>query len=543
MVADFDKELTSLAAETLRDAAQIYDQGDIENWVAGYMSGFGAVDTTGSFAAVTGTFAAVTGSFPAVTASFPALGQDAGTQASLKKVFRLPGRLPAVRLPSSAELATLARSASLMAKLEELARWLGRGARRVDEDDELSRADAADAARWLGVRPEYLTYLWDYALTSGWVELDDRPDGQTWAVIGRTAWRWADGDESGALHAWAAVFAAVLAGALEVAAAGDPAAARKLNFQGQGVLVAISLFMARRAGMSRGDIRKLVMKDAIGDRPSSRARRAWDGWVRGHGDPVSLLLGELAALGAVIVPDTDQGIVGLTPLTLWALRQQLRLDGIEIQMLSAAPSRTVAAELVALADSVSEAEFSAEFASWVGRRGPDRAARELLAFAAFSDPGSRLSAVNLVRRIGTGAHRAWKDAMQRPELRGYARIALSMMAADLPESTLPLVLDPDPDDLTWVATDLLALASDEEDLDPEQLAAQFRDAIPEGEESWIFGLMAQSSSPDVARVLTMIARYHPDKRIAKDARRAARLAAKSRTPARARRVPARATAR
>ena len=325
MVADFDKELTSLAAETLRDAAQIYDQGDIENWVAGYVSGFGAVDTTGSFAAVTGAFAAVTGSFPAVTALFPALGQDAGTQVSLKKVFRLPGRLPAVRLPSSAELATLARSASLMARLEGLARWLGRGAWQVDENDELSRADAADAARWLGVRPEYLTYLWDYALASGWVELDDRPDGQTWAVIGRTAWRWADGDESGALHAWAAVFAAVLAGALEVAAAGDPAAARKLNFQGQGVLVAISLFMARRAGMSRGDIRKLVMKDAIGDRPSSRARRAWDGWVRGHGDPVSLLLGELAALGAVIVPDTDQGIVGLAPLALWALRQQLRL--------------------------------------------------------------------------------------------------------------------------------------------------------------------------------------------------------------------------
>jgi hypothetical protein len=541
MAVDFDKELTSLAAEILRDAAQVYDQSDLQNWVASYVSGFGAMDATGSFAAVTGSFAAVTASFPAVTASFPVLGQDAGTQVTLRKVFSLPGRLPAVRLPSSAELAMLARSAPLMAKLEELARWLGRGARRVDEDDELSRADAADAARWLGVRPEYLTYLWDYALTSGWVELDDQPDGQTWAVIGGAAWRWADGDESGALHAWAAVFAAVLAGALEVAAASDPAAARKLDFQGQGVLVAISLFMARRAGMSRGDIRRLVRADAIGDRPSSRTQRMWDSWVRGHGDPARLLLGELAALRAVIVPDADEGVVGLTPLALWALRQQLRLDGIEIQMLSASSSRTVAAELVALADSVSEAEFSAEFATWVGRRGPDRAARELLAFAAFTDPASRLAAVNLVRRIGTEAHRAWKDAMQRPELRGYARIALSMTAADLPESTLPLVLDPDPDDLIWVATDLLSLASGEEDPDPEELAAQFREAIPEGEESWIFGLMSQSSRPEVARALTMVARYHPDKRIAKDARRAARIAGKNRTLARAGRVPARAT--
>jgi hypothetical protein len=543
MAVDFDKELTSLAAEILRDAAQVYDRSDTQNWAAGYAGGFDAADTTGSFTAVTGSFTAVTGSFPAVTASFPVLGQDAGPQVSLRKVFSLPGRLPAVRLPSSAELAMLARSAPLMAKLEELARWLGRSARRVDEDDELSRADAADAARWLGVRPEYLTYLWDYALTSGWVELDDQPDGQTWAVIGRAAWRWADGDESGALHVWTAVFAAVLAGALEVAAASDPAAARKLDFQGQGVLLAISLFMARRAGMSRGDIRKLVMMDAIGHRPSSRAQRVWDGWVRGHGDPARLLLGELAALRAVTVPDADEGIVGLTPLALWALRQQLRLDGIEIQMLSTASPRKVAAEFVALADAVSEAEFNAEFGSWVARRGPDRAARELLAFAAFSDPGSRLAAVNLVRRMGTGVHRAWKDAMQRPELRGYARIALSMMAADLPESTLPLVLDPDPDDLTWVATDLLALASDEKDLDSQQFAAQFGEAIPEGEESWIFGLMSQSSHPEFAQVLTMIARRHPDKRIAKDARRAARVAAKSRTLARAGRVPARATAR
>ena len=133
--------------------------------------------------------------------------------------------------------------------------------------------------------------------------------------------------------------------------------------------------------------------------------------------------------------------------------------------------------------------------------------------------------------------------MQRPELRGYARIALTMMAADLPESSLPLVLDPDPDDLAWVATDLLALACGDEMPNRQQVAAQFAEAVPPGEESWIFGLMSQSSRPDVARVLTMIARYHPDKRIAKDARRAARLAAKSRTLARAGRVPARATAR
>ena len=203
-----------------------------------------------------------------------------------------------------------------------------------------------------------------------------------------------------------------------------------------------------------------------------------------------------------------------------------------------------AAGLVALADGVSDAEFEAEAASWMAARGPDRAARELLAFAAFSGPQPRLAAVNLVRRIGIDAHQAWRDAMQRPELRGYARIALSMLAADLPESTMPTVPNPAPDDLTWVATDLLALAcGDEASPIREQIAEQFSEAIPQGEESWIFGLMSQSSHPDVAQVLLVLGRYHPDRWVAKEARRAARAAAKNRTVARADRVPTRAAAR
>lgn len=540
MAVEFDKELTTLTAEILRDAVQVYEDSDIERLAASYMSGFGAGQVTGAFPAATGSFAAVTGAFPAVTGMFQAIGQVPDTQVSLRKVFGLPSKLPAVLLPRSAELAIQARSAPIMAKLDELAKWLSRGPRLVDEDEELSASDAAEAARWLGIHPEHLAYLWDYALASGWVELDDQPDGRTWAVVGRAAWRWADGDDAGALHVWMAVFAAVLTGALEVAAASDPAASRKLNFQSQGVLMVMMLFMARRTGMSRGEVRKLIMDDAIGDKPSSRRRRAWDGWVHAHGDPARRLLGELAALRAVTVPETEAGVVGLTPLALWALRQQLRLEGIEIQMLSAASPQMTAAQLATLEGAVSEAEFDAVARAWIARRGADRAARELLAFAAFTQPPTRLTAVTLVRRIGTGAHRAWKDAMQRPELRGYARITLSMMAADLPESTLPLVLDPDPDDLVWVAADLLALASGEDDPDPETISEHFSEAVPPGEEAWIFGLMAQSSHPDISRLLNLLARYHPDRQLAKEAKRAARLAAKNRAPARSGRVPARA---
>jgi hypothetical protein len=556
MVGDSDAKLTGGAAEILRQAVEGFDH-DADEWPVGDNAAFAAQTAslvavggsfpglTGSFVAATGSLQALTGSLQALTGSLQAIGNgssaNANAGASLKKAFKLPGKLPATRLPSSAQLATMARSARLMAELQSLAGWLGREGRLVTADNELSDADAADAVMWLGIQPQYLPYLLDYALTSRWLVLDDEPDSnRTWVVLGETAWRWADGDDSGALHVWATVFAALLARTLDVAASMDPPASRKLKFQGQGVATAVRLFRARGAGLSVADVRGLVMSGAIGDRPSSRVRRAWDGWVRGHGEPANWLLRELAALGAVSTTDADDAAVELTPLAVWALREQLRLDGIEIPLLKTASAQMTAAALVAFVDSLSDAEGEAEFASWVGARGPDRAARELLAFAAFSGPQPRLATVKLVRRIGAAAHPAWRDAMQRPELRGYARITL----ADLAEGTMPPVPDPDPDDLTRVAADLLALACGHQVPDPEDIARQFSEAVPEGEESWIFGLMSLSSHPDVAQVLKVLGNYHPDPRIGKDARRAARSAARrARMAARGDRALARASGR
>jgi len=537
MAVDSDAKLTDLAAEILRDAVQVYDRGDLQEWIVGCQP----VLAAGAMGMFPGS-REVAGSFPAA-----GRGDDADGGVSLRAVFGVPGRLPGVRLPPAAELARQARSAPLMARLEALAGWLGPDGRPVTQADELSAADAADAAGRLGISPGYLAYLWEYALTSGWFELDDRPRGGTWAVPGQTALRWADGDDASAPHAWAVIFASVLACTLDVAAAADPDAARKLNLQGQGAAACVRLFLARRrsprpgrterAGLSLAEFGELVRYGAMGDPLSSRARRAWDAWVREHGDPARVLLGELAALGAVTVPDTDVGLVGLTPLAQWALREQFELDGVEVPLIPADPARMSAADLAALAEGVteSESEFEAESAAWVAARGPVAAARDLLAFAAGSGAAERLIAVNLTRRIGIDANLAWRDAMQRPELRGYARIALSVLASELPGSTLPLVLEPSPDDVTWVATDLLALACGDEDPDPDQVAAQFSEAVPAGEESWIFDLMSRNSHPDVGQVLTVLGRHHPDRRV----RRAAQAAARHRPAARAEPAPAR----
>jgi hypothetical protein len=530
MAVDFDAQLSSLAAEIVHDALADYDRGDIARWLAGCAPVIAA---------------APAGVFPGgwdMAGSLPAIGHPSGAaaQVSIKTVFGLAGVLPAVRLPPLADLAAQARSAPLMARLEALAAWLGPGGRPVNRADELSEADAADAAGWLGVGRGQLPYLWEYALTSGWFELDDKPaGGGTLAVLGHSAQRWSDGDDSGALHAWAVVFASVLAASLEVAASADPDAARKLNFRGQGVAACLLLFLSRRPGLSRAEVSELIMNGVVGDPASGRTLRAWQGWVREHGDPARVLLADLAALGAVTVPGTDAGVVGLTPLALWALREMLQLDGVEIPLLPASLARMSAADLIAMAEGVTDAEFDAESAAWLADRGPDRAARELLAFAASAAARERLAAVNLTRRVGQAAAPAWRGAMARPELRGYARIALSVLASELPDSTLPLVLDPAPDDLTWVATDLLTLACGDEVPDPRHVAAQFREAVPPGQESWIFDLMSRSSHPDVVQVLTVLGRHHPDRRVARYARRAAQAAARTRTAARPEPIPAR----
>lgn len=557
---DFDVKLTGLAADILRDAVRGYVAPDggaslpsftpiLPVWTTGLVAG---LDVTSSFPAVTralptlaaagqasaspsrGKSAASTppganrkssaGPLRALTESFLRIGPEpAQPPVTLKNVFRLPDRLPGVRLPAEPELAATARSAPTMTRLHALAQWLGAEGQLVTSDGNLTPDAAANAARLLGVGPATLTLLWEYGLTAGWFELVDSADRRhTWAVTDKTARRWADGDDQGTLHAWAAVFAAVAAGTLDVLADADPGAARRLDFAGQGVGLVVTLFLHRRNGMTAADAQRFVRDGAAGHHPRSRRRRAWDSWVRHYGAPAGQLLAELAELRAVIRPGSPDGTVELTPLAQWALRQQFAQDNIVVPLLPPASPRMSGADLVALSDAVTPDELDAAFAAWTQGRDPDQGVRELLIYAGSVDPRGRLTAVGLARRIGAPGYRAWVDALRRPELSGYARVTLSMMAGDLPESALPLVLAPDPDDLTGLAADLLALAYEGGPPDPDNVADRFASAVPAGEEGWVLGLMAQSPQPDVADVLDLLANHHPDRRLAREARKAAR---------------------
>ena len=539
MSGDLDTKLSGLAAQILREAVGTFEGDGIgANGPADRSASMfaGRLDvTTGSFSTLTGSFLATSGSFPATTGPIATLANEPDKGVGLKELFGLGAKLSPVRLLPAAQLAAHARSAPLMRKLEAFGAWLGRG-RPLGPENQLLDADATAAADWLGISRAYLPYLWEYAVTAGWFELEDRPRGKRkWAVLGDTARRWAEGDDSGALRVWAVVFAAVLSQTLEVAASWDPGAARKLNFEGRGVVVAMMLFLVRRAGLSLADVGDLVMGGTADKRPSSKTRRAWDGWVRKHGDPARLLVNELSALDAVAVAERNDGAVGLTPLAVWALREQVMRDGVKVPVLSMRMAEISAPSLVSMADGVEETEFAADFAAWLASRGPERGAEELLEFAGFGRARSRLVAVTLVHRIGPAAHRAWRDSMRRPELCGYAQIALSVMAAELPRSALPTAIEPGSEDLARVAGDLLEVDFGKASPDPREIAAKFSQAVPEGAEMWIIDLMSRSPHPQVIKVLTVLGKRHPDWEIAKAARKSARRARRARRRLRVRR--------
>ena len=205
---------------------------------------------------------------------------------------------------------------------------------------------------------------------------------------------------------------------------------------------------------------------------------------------------------------------------------------MEIGLLPQSAAELSGAELLAMAAGVTDAEFEAEADAWTESRGTDAAARELLELAAAAGPGERMLAVAAVTRIGAPAEPAWRDSLAVPQLRAYAKVALAQLSGldidDAGAVDLPAELEMTPEDLAWVATDLLALAIDEEFPDPDYLAISFREAVPAGREQMLFEGMARGEHPDTVEVLNHLGEYHPDKQVAKAARTAAHKASSRR---------------
>ena len=414
----------------------------------------------------------------------------------------------------------------------------------------MSPSDAAAAAAAAGVAADDFAYLWEYALAVDWLVFDEA--GEDRVLPGETAEAWADDADDDVVYGWSVTLAAVLDETLEVAGpdladeltggefdddSGDDSdefededgepdddedeAEPALDFRGLPLGLVILLFSSRGESVSRAELTEVFWADAAVEMTAAQAAVARVEWEAAYGDPVLLLLGKLSALRAI----TRAGdAVELTPLALAALREQLVEAGVDIPLLPPAAAQLTAAELLAMAQGVTEEEFYAESEAWAAARGAARAARQLLGLAARGEPGERLLAVAAVTRMGPGAAPAWRDSLNVPQVRGYAKIHLSLLAGD-GDGEGPAELEPLPEDLAWMATDLLALACDDEFPDPGELAVAFREAVPPGGEAALFDAMSRGVHPDALTVLNYVGKYHPDRRVAKEARTAAYRAA------------------
>jgi hypothetical protein len=463
---------------------------------------------------------------------------------SLKETFGLPDRLPPVRLPPEPELAAMSRAAPLLGRARGLADWLAPG-RDITEQLELTVQDAIAAAHALGIQipgkdgrgPESLrgmpepaavtsmrevpelAQLWDIAIDAGFLDLDLAGDR---AEPGADMAHWPGGTDGEVLEVWSTTLPSVV-NRLEDDAEFDDRVSGLLDFTGVGWALMVLLYLTKGEGLPVSEASEMIREAATDELAPGQAEEEWQAWTQAHGDPGAYLLGMLRELNAISLPDRApaEGVgkesgARLTPLGTWAVRELLLEDDVEIPLLPPSDQMT-APDLLAAAEGLGEEEFEAEMATWLELRDPDAAAGELLAAASDENPAERLLAVAAVQKLGAAAEPAWRDALARPELRPYAKIALTELAGGEPGVTMLPGLELDAADITWVLTDTLAVTSG----DPDELQQQIRDAIPAGQEQQAFDAISLSPHPDAAAVLTLIGKHHPDKQIAKAARKSA----------------------
>ena len=412
----------------------------------------------------------------------------------LEDAFDLPPVLPPVRLPEEAELAAQARRSALLADLRALA-------------GEVRETTVQTAA----VNPVLLRLAEEAELVE--------TDGEDLAPGEDAGWLDDLADDSDALEAWEYAFAEVLDTTLEAADDSDPVVADDLDLEGHGPELVTRLFLSRD-GVRITELAGALKDAATADLAAAEAGRQWQEWVDAHGDPLRLLLGQLERLGAVSVTDDA---VRLEPLGVQAVRSKLERDHLFVPVLPA-PDKMTPNDLVLVWTYGSDDDLEAELASWTDSRGEEQAARELLAFAADGNAAARTAAITIVSRLGQAAEPAWREALDRVELRCYAKPQLARLAGLDPEGTdLPAELESGRADIAWLIADTFGPFS-HFDLGQETFPFDFAElrrvsGLEKPDEA--FEAMARLDHPDAEAVLTMIGRHASDKTTAKAARRAA----------------------
>lgn len=404
----------------------------------------------------------------------------------LAELLGLPERLPALRVPSPAELAATARESELLRRTGALATWAGER-REVTEDGELTAPDAAEAAERLGVGPAELLLSWEVALATDLVvvsaedgEADANPD------------LWPTGDDNEDIGTWTAAFTQTLP-SLEIDA--EVAGEEDLDFAALGSLM-LPLFLTRTMGVPLAELRATAREIATEHLEDDAA---WDVWVAEHGDPAETLLTRLTGHGAV---EVDGDVVRLTPLGLLAMREELVEGGIDVPLLPPLADMT-AADLLSAVGGLTDEELGELTSDWLDRH--EQAAPELLAAASEAHPEGRVHAMTV---LGDVPDTPWESVLDDQVLRPYALVSLER--------------DLDAPDIAWLAVDLLAATADQlgayDGLAVEELVGS---VMPPGQEQEVLASAWRLPHPELYDILALIGAHHPDKQIAKAARTAA----------------------
>ncbi|MFM9697339.1 hypothetical protein [Streptomyces europaeiscabiei] len=472
--------------------------------------------------------------------------------------------LPPVRLLSEAELAREALATPLLSRAARLARWagpdtrVGAGGELVDE--QLSAAAEALGLTGAGVdvadAAASASEAWRVAVDTGLVEIVNPDEGEAGTVtVGEDLALLISGGPQDVLGIWLTALETALAdasvpdldGLVDAMDSSGEIDFSELDWDPEaeadfldGVLGNLYLLTVSEDG-PEGPVplpalaASMIVPDDMGEPTNDVLEQVSDAMMRLDDqfrvlEPVGLVeyqpvdealmtdAEEAAAEGpgAPTPDDTDvtrYGMVRLTPLGLYGMRARLQEAGVPAPAVGELADKGADALLDGTAG-FPPAAAQAETEQWLARRESPVAARELLAAARGSDPGAplrRLRCQQALSLVGAVAEPALREVLDDPELGGLARVWLTEHgAADVPAPSEAMVF--------WLTIDTVAAQ-----LAAEGNSAELR-ALVEGlaaQHGSFFAAVWRVDHPATPDVLEAMGRIHPDKRVAKEARKAA----------------------
>ncbi|TXS45501.1 hypothetical protein EAO75_21920 [Streptomyces sp. uw30] len=463
--------------------------------------------------------------------------------------------LPPVRLHPEAELARDALSTPLLSRAARLAGWAGPDT-RVDAGGELVDEQLPAAAEELGLSGDdaaaYAGEAWRVAVDTGLVEVVDEEAGTV--APGADLALLTGGSPHDVLAVWLGALETVLADAsvpdledlVDAMDEGGEVDFSQLDWDPEaeaefldGVLGNLYLLTTSEDGPGDGPVplpalaASMIVPSDMGEPTNDVLEQVSDAMMRLDDqfrllDPVGLveyqpvdeaLMADAEGAAEELpagVDDTDvsrYGMVRLTPLGLYGMRARLLEAGFEAPAVGDLADKGADALLDGTA-TFPQTAARTETELWLARREPLAAARELLAAARGSDAGGplrRLRCQQALSLVGAEAEPALREVLDDPELGGLARVWLTEAGfGDVPAPSQDLVF--------WLTVDTVAA----------QLAAEGNSdelrALVEGlaaQHSGFFAAAWRVDHPATADVLEAMGRLHPDKKVAKEARKAA----------------------